>query len=132
MNPAAVSSGSAAAVVGEAAERSLRVRARESRQRQAQGDVPTPTKRLLVVPARWVGRVRQRRGSLEQPRRLRVRGQTPSRLPVQPLPQPGQVPPDEDQHLAVGVGDQQRLGEQGLERGPALGLFPAGVMRRCS
>jgi hypothetical protein len=33
------------------------------------------------------------------------------------------MPPDQDQRLAVGVGDQQWLGEQGAERCPALRPF---------
>src|SRR5499427_8983104 len=67
--------------------------------------------------------VGQHRGGLEQPSRLRVRAETPSGLAAEPLTQLSQVPPDQDQHLAVGVGDQQRLGKQGPERGPALRPF---------
>ena len=53
----------------------------------------------------------------------RIGDETPSGLAVQPLAQLGQMPPDQDERLAVGVGDQQRLGEQGTQRGPALRLF---------
>src|SRR5262249_56264048 len=46
-----------------------------------------------------------------------------SGLAAEPLTQLSQVPPNQDQCLAVGVGDQQRLGEQGPKCGPALRLF---------
>ena len=70
-----------------------------------------------------MGRVRQFRGGLEQPRRFRIRDKTPSGLAIQPLAQLRQIPPDQDERLAVGVGDQQRLGEQGTQRGPPLRLL---------
>ena len=109
--------------VGEAAERGLRSGVGECREGQAQRDVPAPAEWLLVVPAHWVRRVRQRRGGLEQPGGLRVRGETPSGLAVQPVPQLGQVPPDQDQRLAVGISNQQRPGQQSAQRGPALCLL---------
>jgi hypothetical protein len=57
------------------------------------------------------------------PRRPGICDETPSGLAIQPFAQLGQMPPDQDQRLAVGAGDQQRLGEQGAQRGPALRLF---------
>ena len=108
---------------GEAAERGLRVGAGEYGEGQTQGDVPAAAERFLVVSAGRMGRVGQFRGGLEQPRRFGIRHETPSGLTMQPLAQLRQMPPDQDESLPVGVGDQQRPGEQGAQRGPELRLL---------
>src|SRR6202035_421142 len=113
-------------VIGEAAERGLRVGTGERGQGQAERDVPAAAERLPVVSASGMGRVASQRGGLEQPDRLRVRGQPPAGLPAQPAAERRQVPPDQHERLGVVGGDEQRLGEQGAEGALALRLFLGG------
>ena len=114
-------------VVGEAAERGLRVGAGKRGQGQTESDVPAAAERLPVVSASGMGSVGSQRGGLEQPGRLRVCGQPPAGLPAQPAAERRQVPPDQYERLGVLGGDKQRLGEQGAEGGLACACSSAGI-----